>query len=146
MRAPQCKACSRLAYLDVEVYPADDIKSWDPAVSRGCLYVGHKTCRYILKFARVHKCVWIVVGLKMGVNTVAKIHLFGRRCKRDKWKFDWVEFLCFFFGEKTNKQITFLMLLFLSPCFMYDSWTKYWERTIFLLRNFSDGFLEHFKY
>lgn len=68
----------------LEVYPADDIKSWDPAVSRGCLYVGHKTCRYVLKFARVHKCVLIVVALKVGVNTVAKIHLFGRRCKRDK--------------------------------------------------------------
>ena len=44
MRAP-CKACSRLADLD-------DVKSWDPEVSCGCLYVGHKTCRYVLKFAR----------------------------------------------------------------------------------------------
>ena len=51
MTAP-CKACSRMADLDAEVYPADDVKSWDPAVSRGYLYVGHKTCRYVLKFAR----------------------------------------------------------------------------------------------
>lgn len=82
MRAP-CKTCSRLADLDAEVYPADDVKSWDPAVSRGCLYVGHKTCRYVLKFAR-DISVLIVVAPKVGVNTVAKIHLFGHRCKRDK--------------------------------------------------------------
>ena len=69
---PHAKPASRLADQDAEVCPADGIKSWDPAVSRGCSYVGHEICRYALKFARVHKCVLIVVAPKVGVKTVGK--------------------------------------------------------------------------